>query len=251
MVSLTLPVLAALAVPLGVIHTRGETDRFLAAVERDAVVLAEQAEEAVEEGDTGEVPDMLAEYARDTGARAVLTDPDGIVPARSDTGPVGTSLAASADIATGMRDQRTAGQRDNAGGDGGELYVTVPATSGDTIRGVLQITYPTSLISQRTGQVWWILAGVALAVLLAAAGLAVALARWMTRPVRELEQATAQLASGSLASAPPASPPPAGLGPPELRRWPPRSPPPRNACSTSSRRRRRSRPTPRTSSRPR
>ncbi|GAA0799904.1 sensor histidine kinase [Spirilliplanes yamanashiensis] len=107
--------------------------------------------------------------------------------------------------------QRAAGRRPGPTGD--ELFVTVPATSGQTVRGALRITYPAEAVSSRTGQVWWLLAGVGLLVLLAAAALAVALARWMTRPVRELEQATAQLASGTLGTLPPAD-----LGPPELRR---------------------------------
>jgi len=205
--SLTLLVLLALEIPLGILYARGETDRFLAAVERDAVVLAEQAEEAIEEGDTREVPDMLGEYARDTGGSAVVVDPAGIVLARSDRGPTGASLAASPDIATALRNQRAAGRRTTAAGD--ELYVAEPATSGQTLRGALQITYPAATVAQQTRHMWLLLAGVGLAVLAAAAGLA----RWMTRPVRELEQATAQLASGALDS-----PPPADLGPPELRR---------------------------------
>jgi signal transduction histidine kinase len=209
--SLTLLVLLALAVPLGIIYSRGEADRFLADMERDAVVLAEQAEEAIEEGDTDEVPEMLSEYARDTGGRALVVNPKGVVLARSDKAATGANLAASPDIAAALRKQPTAGQRPIDGGD--ELYVTVPAMSGETIRGVLQITYPTTVISQRTAQVWWILTLVGVLVLLAAAALAVALARWMTRPIRELEQATAQLASGTLDS-----PPPADLGPPELQR---------------------------------
>jgi HAMP domain-containing protein len=89
----------------------------------------------------------------------------------------------------------------------------VPATSGQTIRGALRITYPATAVTDRTAQAWWILTGVGLAVLLIAAAVAFGLARWMTRPVRELEAATTRLASGTLET-----PPPTDLGPPELRR---------------------------------
>jgi len=210
--SLTLLVLLTLEIPLGLLYTRGETDRFLSAIERDAVVLAENAEEAIENGDVAEVPDMLAEYARDTGGHAVVVDPDGIEVARSAGTPNDTDLSANPDIAAALRNQRRSGTRATAQGID-ELYVTVPATSGQTIRGALRITYPATAVTDRAAQAWWILTGVGLAVLLIAAAVAFGLARWMTRPVRELEAATTRLASGSLDT-----PPPADLGPPELRR---------------------------------
>lgn len=63
-------------------------------------------------------------------------------------------------------------------------------------------------------QIAWIaLACIGVGVLLVVTVIAFALARWITRPLDALEQATEQLAGGSLTD-----PPAADLGPPELRR---------------------------------
>ncbi|GAB1694957.1 sensor histidine kinase [Krasilnikovia sp. M28-CT-15] len=210
--SLTLLVLLALEVPLGMVYARGETGRFLAAVERDAVVLAERAEEAIEEGDTAIVPRLLAEYVGTGTSQVTVVDPQGGVLSR--TGWDGAdSVAGDADIAAALRSQRrTSGLRNDPAGVSW-LSVTVPATSGEKVRGALRISYPTTAVDRQVTRMWWILFGAGVAVLALAAAVAVGLAGWITRPVRELEQATTRLASGSLTS-----PPPADLGPPELRR---------------------------------
>ncbi|BFU42629.1 sensor histidine kinase [Krasilnikovia sp. MM14-A1004] len=210
--SLTLLVLLALEIPLGVVYARGETGRFLAAVERDAVVLAERAEEAIEEGDTAAVPPLLADYVGGGTAQVTVVDPRGAVLSRTgQDGAVGVS--GDADIAAALRSQRrTSGLRTDAAGMGW-LSVTVPATSGEKVRGALRISYPTGAVDPQVTRMWWILAAAGVAVLALAAAVAVGLARWITRPVRELERATTRLACGSLSS-----PPPADLGPPELRR---------------------------------
>lgn len=208
--SLVLLVLLALEIPLGLLYTRGETDRLLSAVERDAVVLAENAEEAIETGDIADVPDMLAKYARDTGGHAIVVDPKGVEIARSDGNLTSADLSTNPDIAAALKNRSSSGRRAD---DDRDLFVTVPATSGETIRGALRITYPAATVTDRADRAWLILAGAGLTVLLIAAAVAVALSRWMTRPVRELERATTRLATGTLDT-----PPPGDLGPPELRR---------------------------------
>ncbi|MEV4642035.1 HAMP domain-containing sensor histidine kinase [Actinoplanes sp. NPDC049548] len=201
-VSLVLLVLLALEIPLGLLYSRGATDRFLAAMERDAVVLAERSEEAIEEGDSREVAPLLAQYARETGGQAVVVDSGGRLVA-------GTAPREQADITAALRNERRSGLTT----DGDRLSVTVPAASGETIRGALQLTYPASSVGAQTLQMWLVLAGAGLAVLAVAGGVGAALARWMTRPVRELERATARLAGGTLTH-----PPALDQGPPELRR---------------------------------
>ncbi|KUO08030.1 sensor histidine kinase [Streptomyces sp. DSM 15324] len=73
--------------------------------------------------------------------------------------------------------------------------------------------YPLSEVDARVHRVWGALALGGACVLAAVALVAFSLARWITRPLRTLEAATAQLADGHLAD-----PPDAATGPPELRR---------------------------------
>lgn len=208
-VSLVLLVLLALEIPLGLLYSRGATDRFLAAMERDAVVLAERSEEAIEQGDSRQVAPLLADYLRENGGRAVVVDADGDVVASTAPQPQARELAGGTDISAALRNQRRSGYSS----DGDWLSVTVPAASGETIRGALQLTYPASSVGAQTLQMWLVLTGVGLAVLAIAVAVGAALARWMTRPVRELERATARLAGGTLTN-----PPALDQGPPELRR---------------------------------
>ncbi|WP_436528372.1 sensor histidine kinase [Actinoplanes sp. HUAS TT8] len=206
--SLVLLVLVALEIPLGVVYTRGTGERLLAGMERDAVVLAERSEEAIEEGERDRVPGLLAAYTGSMGGRVVVIDHDGDLVA--DTAPGRSTRPADPVALTRALDsQRSSGYL--AAADA--WVVTVPAASGTTIRGAVQLSFPAAAATAQNAQVWWVLTGAGVAVLLVAAAVAAGLARWMSRPLRDLEQATARLADG-------VAPDAARLdqGPPELRR---------------------------------
>lgn len=209
---LVLLVLLGLEIPFGIVYARGELSRFSNSIERDAGMLAELAEERIEEGDSGELPELAADYAADTGARVVIVDKAGIV--LTDTaGPAGADLSARPDIAAALRNQPTVGTaRDTATGTE-TRYATMPGASGTTIRGALRLSRPTTVLEDRVHDIWLTLAVIGLGVLAAVALIAIALARWIVRPVNALERATAQLADGSLGT-----PPATDIGPPELRR---------------------------------
>ncbi|MFF0156038.1 sensor histidine kinase [Streptomyces sp. NPDC005263] len=211
--ALALLVLAGLEIPLGYIYARGETSRASQEVERDASMLAEVTEEDIEEGKLDELPDVIGDYAKRTGGHVVVTDKQGIVLADSDPAArTGISLAAQPDIARALTNQPTVTTTtDSAGRE--VLSATMPGASGTTIRGVLRLTYPLDQVSTRVHRIWGALALAGACVLAAVALAAFTLARWITRPLRTLEAATAQLAEGQLTS-----PPDATAGPPELRR---------------------------------
>jgi signal transduction histidine kinase len=93
------------------------------------------------------------------------------------------------------------------------LYVAVPVASGGTVHGAVRLTYPTAAVDRRVRSAWAALALVGV-VVLGAVGLAgFALARWVTLPVRALEDVTGRLASGDLGAQAAV-----GDGPPEVRR---------------------------------
>ncbi|MFI7499802.1 sensor histidine kinase [Streptomyces sp. NPDC049687] len=213
---LALLVLAGLEIPLGWIYARGETARFSQSAERDASMLAEVAEEDIEEGRTAELPALIGEYAAESGSRVIVVDREGLVLADTAPGAAahrpGTDLSRAPDIAAALRNRPTVTTRAEA--DGGEvLSATLPGSSGTTVRGALRLTYPMTTVTGRIHRVWLALALAGACVLTAVALVAFTLARWITRPLRTLERATTQLADGHLAH-----PPDATTGPPELRR---------------------------------
>ncbi|MEU6064974.1 HAMP domain-containing sensor histidine kinase [Streptomyces sp. NPDC047082] len=204
---LALLVLAGLEIPLGWIYARGEISRASQSVERDASMLAEVTEENIEKGNLDALPDVVGDYATRTGGHVVVTDRRGLVLADSDpSGRTNINIAAQPDIARALRNQPTVA----TGGD--LLSATMPGSSGTTVRGTLRLTYPMAEVTARVHRIWGALALAGVCILAAVAIVAFTLARWITRPLRTLEAATAQLADGRLTN-----PPDATTGPPELR----------------------------------
>jgi signal transduction histidine kinase len=212
--SITAFVLLIIQVPLGVIFARAERDRLVAAVERDATVLATVVEDTLEAGATGGLDPVAAGYQDRTGGRAVIVDRQGVTVADSDPpAPGRRDLSTRPEITAALRGQHAVGSRSSATLGGTFLYVAVPVASQGRIYGAVRITYPTSTVDARVRRVWLALAGVAAVVLGVVALVGLALARSTTRPLRALEQATTVLARGQLGVRAPAD-----RGPPEVRR---------------------------------
>ena len=98
---------------------------------------------------------------------------------------------------------------------GGELRVTlsVDGTMGRFPAGALVLARPTSELDNRLRMLWTWLIGVAAVGLLAAGIAAVMLARWVGRPLSDLDAAAQKLGGGALDTRSPT-----GHGPPEVRR---------------------------------
>ena len=79
------------------------------------------------------------------------------------------------------------------------------------MHGAVRITYPMSEVNARIQRYWSILVLVAIAVLLAATALAYALARWVSKPLDDLEHAAGAVGAGDLSARSPVE------GPPEVR----------------------------------
>ncbi|MGH3069730.1 MAG: sensor histidine kinase [Streptosporangiaceae bacterium] len=95
------------------------------------------------------------------------------------------------------------------------LRVTVPVLgdSGGAAVGAVVLSRSSAELEERVGVLWTWLAAVGLAVLAAAAVAAIALARWVSRPLNALDAAAQRLGSGALDTRSSA-----GQGPPEVRR---------------------------------
>ncbi|MGW1894764.1 sensor histidine kinase [Streptomyces sp. NPDC002004] len=210
--SLILLVLLALEVPFGFVYARGELSRFSNTAKLGAVTLAAVCEEKLEQGLTGDLPALARTYARRTGSTVAVADRNGVDLAdTAATSAVGRDLSAEPDIAAALRARPTSGIRHDTGDD--VLVVTVPGSSSDHVPCVVRTLYPLAHLAEKVHATWVALAAVGLGVLAAVALIGSALARSITRPVRDLERATSQLADGRLTH-----PPATDRGPPELRR---------------------------------
>jgi signal transduction histidine kinase len=213
---LALFVHVALEVPLGVQHQRTERRDFAAKVEHDATTLASVAEDAVQNRSQSQLRSVAAfarDYTRSTGTRVVIVDRNGV--ALVDTAPLGPgaeSFASRPEIAAALRGSVAAGTRHSDTLHTSLLYVAVPVASGGVVHGAVRVTIPTSAVDARILSYWLILAGIAAIVLAAAALVAGALARFVTRPLRGLERAAAAFGTGDFDARVPERD-----GPPEVR----------------------------------
>ncbi|NNF55368.1 MAG: HAMP domain-containing protein [Acidimicrobiales bacterium] len=198
--AITMVVLLLLEVPLGIFYGQREEERFIADVERDAVVLASFYEDTL---DQGEPADTLPadEYATRTGARVILVDTSGI--SLLDTDPVpARDFSTRPEVESALAGVRSAGIRRSETLDRDILYVAVPVASGGTVHGALRLTVDAHEVTERIQRLWLGLLAVALVVVVAVAAVGFAIARSVTRPLRELQESTRRFAEGDLTTTP-------------------------------------------------
>jgi signal transduction histidine kinase len=211
--ALALVILVALEVPLAITYRERQRDQLESGLERDAFVLAAYAEDTLEGTGTVDLQALADGYMARTGGRVVIVDPTGQVRADSDPAVEGPrSFTGRPEIDAALNSQVTAGVRSSATLGTDLLYVAVPVSSGGTIHGAVRISYPTSEVEARVRSYWMLLGGVAAVSLTVAAGLAVLMARWVTRPVARLQVAATAIGSGALDTRAPTD-----TGPPEIR----------------------------------
>ena len=214
----TLFVLLALEVPLGIQNQRTERRDLEVKIEHDATTLASIGEDAIQAGTPAQLrrvaPEMIA-YAAAVGARVVVVDRRGF--ARIDTsarvpGAENFATASRPEIRAALRGSVAYGTRYSQTLHTRLLYVAVPIASGGVVHGAVRITYPTSTVDSRIRRLWLLLGLVAAVVLAGAALIGFFTARFVTRPLRHLEQAAAAVGEGRLEARADA-----GDGPPEVR----------------------------------
>ena len=212
----TLFVLLSLEVPLGLQNQRTERRDLTANVSHDATVLAADAEDAVQAPSRRQLDALAAiaaDYARRTGARAVITDRRGYALVDTSARVRGTeSFASRPEIAAALAGRYPSGVRDSKTLHERLLYVAVPIASGGRVHGAVRITYPFSAVDARVRRYWLILGLIGVVVLAGAAVVGLGLARFVTRPLRSLEEAAGAVGDGDLDARAPER-----EGPPEVR----------------------------------
>ncbi|QXJ22193.1 HAMP domain-containing histidine kinase [Actinomadura graeca] len=206
--SLTLLVLLSLEVPFALTYAGEQRQRAARDLERQATVLAEFADEAIEEDEPDLLPRLAAEHARASGGRVVIVGRRGQVLAAA---PASAGRGDPGDL-PGIR-RALAGHLSVGTHPSTDYYVAAPAASGPTIHGAVHLAVPTGRTDAVVHRMWLNLALAGVVVLALVALVGSALARSITRPLRSLERAADQLAGGTLTT-----PAATHLGPPEMRR---------------------------------
>ena len=213
---LTLFVVIALEVPLGIQNQRTERRTLAQKVEHDAVTLASLSESALQSGNRrrlAAVASYAYDYATDSGARVIVVDRRGA--ARIDTSrrrPGAESFASRPEIAAALRGEVATGTRPSQTLHTSLLYVAVPVASNGAVHGAVRVTFSTAAVDARIRRYWLILGLIALAILTGASAVGVGVARLVTRPLRGLERAAAAVGEGDLDRRAPERD-----GPPEVR----------------------------------
>ena len=208
---LTLAVLAALEIPLAVNYHQRLESELTGDLTKDAFALAGYSEETVEGAAQLDLQQVAVSYSQRNGARVVIVDGSGRELADSQEGVTNEDFTNRTEIEAALAGQVSTGVRysDTLGGD--LLYVAVPIASSGVVHGAVRISYSTAQLDERVRRYWLGLAGIAVISLAAAAVVGVAFARWVNRPLADLDEAARGLSRDLSVRAP------AGSGPPEVR----------------------------------
>ncbi len=201
--SITAFVLLVLAIPLGVSYSNSVERRLTSDLQHDAFSLATRSREPLTNGASAgqrrALQALAARYRETAGGRVVIVDADGRSIADSDLrSPVGRDFSTRPEIDRALHGAEVSGTRSSETLGGDLLYVALPIGSVDGIQGAVRITYPASVIDEQIQHIWWLLAatgGVVLGIVLLASQL---LARSVTKPLHDLEDAAGALGSGDL-----------------------------------------------------
>jgi signal transduction histidine kinase len=193
-------------VPLGLIATSHARDSFREDTVLLARTLASMAEESLADQAPGAALARRLAHARGPGQQVWVFDQAGRL--------VAATSAGAAPIRPGVAGQMAAWAPGPVTDVNGwvAVAVAVPGAPGERA-GTLVLARSAAQIDGRVAALWAWLAAVTVAGLVAAALLAAALTRWVSRPLSALDVAAQRLGQGALDTRSPA-----GQGPPEVRR---------------------------------
>ncbi|MEV4068936.1 sensor histidine kinase [Nonomuraea fuscirosea] len=200
---------AALAVPLGLAYASHRTNRLLLDRRADATRFAELADQAAREDDRTGLLSEITRYADLYGAAVRVRDRDGSILLTA-----GSFTADDGDALRLALSGRTTEDLPTISPFGpGTVLLAEPAGRDAQLSGVVLLQAPAGRARLEVTLVWAALALGALLMLAVSTVAARRLARWILRPVTELDRTTRAIAQGRMdARAHP------GAGPSELRR---------------------------------
>jgi signal transduction histidine kinase len=190
-IALIAVLLCVVALPLGVITTAHDTRGFHDEAVDAATSLAAIAEENLADGTASPGLSSGIDQLRRAGDQVAVYDQAG----RHVAGTAGRPSVPSGAVSAAMRSLTPATYPGS-----GRLLALAPVLpdDGGTPVGAVALSRPTAPLDHQIAVLWGSIAGVAVAGLLAAAVIAVALARWVSRPLSLLESAAQHLGDGAL-----------------------------------------------------
>ena len=205
-VALIAVLLGVVAVPLGLITAGHDSRSFQDEAMNSATSLANVAEEKLSDHVKGPALSQSLTRLRESGDQVSVYDKAGGWLAGTQARPA---------VRPGGIDRTLDRLTPVTQRSGDRLLVLAPvlADDGDGTVGVVALSRPTGSLDHRITVLWVLLGAVSAAGLLAAAVVATALARWVSRPLSELEAAAQRLGNGALDTRSPVGP-----GPSEVRR---------------------------------
>jgi len=204
--ALVVAVLGVVAVPLGLVTASQDTRDFRDEAAASATTLGNTAEEWLDDGNHGPALDRTVRQLSSAGDRVSVVDTAGHTVAKTAAPP----SVQWTQVRRAMANGRMSGYPVD------DYYVVIaPVESdrGDGSVGAVVLARPTAGLNGRVAALWSIIAVIAGAGLIAAALVAIGLAKWVSRPLSELERAAQALGDGELSTRSPE-----GAGPSEVRR---------------------------------
>ncbi|MFJ4317969.1 ATP-binding protein [Streptomyces lavendulae] len=207
-----------LCLPLADAYARGRTEHLLLQRRSEAVRFADLAERMRTAADRRELSDEIERYAQLYGASVAVVDTAGGTLARAGTAPppdggTGPDSSPAADALaralTGRSTDRLPALRPWGPAT---VVVAEPVGRDERVSGAVLMTLPTAAARRDVTVRWSLIAVGAFAAFAAAALVAFGIARWLLRPVLDLDRAVGRLTAGRLQARAVSD-----TGPPELR----------------------------------
>jgi len=199
--SLTLFVLLALALPLGLSFEKAEHRRLTAQVQSEAYVLALRVDDVLTASRPGtELEGLTRTFRAQTGLSVVVVDATGAVVGRAGGHEPrgGEDLSGRTDVGTALRGRQVTSERTVAGE--AVLSVAVPVVAGAGPVGALRVSSSLARVAESTRDNWLLLGALCGIVALVVLLVSTLLARSFTRPLAELDRGAARLGEGDLAT---------------------------------------------------
>ncbi len=203
-----------LCAPLADAYARGRTEHLLLQRRSEAVRFADLADRMRTGADRQELSAEIGRYAQLYGAGVVVADTAGATVARAGAGPAWEDARDAADARRRALTGRSTDRLPTVRPWGPKTVVLAePVGRDERVSGAVLMAVSTDAARLDVTVRWSVIAAGAVAAFAAAALVAAGIARWLMRPVRDLDRAVEGLAAGSLQARAVSD-----TGPPELRR---------------------------------
>ena len=199
-------ILGTVALPLGLVTAAQDHRNFRDGAVTTTATIANLAEERLADGASGQaLHRLIGSLTRDGDTVSVFNAADAKI--------AGTRPAPTVPLAWLARARVATSPVVHPVDDAIAVIAPIRDDAGNANIGTVALVRPAAQVDHQVAVLWGLIGAVAAAGLITAALIAIGLARWVSRPLSELEDAAQQLGDGDLGTRSPA-----GTGPNEVRR---------------------------------